>query len=134
MPIFYRVAQGSKLDSETFVDKLIAEAKDKQIGVIMFDSLRSMHVLDENSSKDMQVVMDKLKKIARENITVVFTHHHRKKGMFSKNDDADASRGSSAINAAIRGHLSLEEIEREGGEDPDCTAFEEQGQREITAV
>ena len=35
--------------------------------------------------------------------------------MFSKGDDAEASRGSSAINAAISGHISLEEEERDTG-------------------
>jgi RecA-family ATPase len=54
--------------------------------------------------------------IARENITVIFTHHHRKKSMFAKNDDSESSRGSSAINAAISGHLSLEEVNDKEGE------------------
>lgn len=108
LQIFFRVAQGSKLTTE-FVDELIAEAREKNVEVIMFDSLRAIHEADENDSTAMQGVMDLLKKIARENITVIFTHHHRKKGMFAKNDDSESSRGSSAINAAISGHISLTE-------------------------
>lgn len=108
LPIYYRIAQGAKLTND-FVNDLIAEAKEKEIGVIMFDSLRAIHEADENDSTSMQAVMDLLKKIAREEITVIFTHHHRKKAQFSKNDDAESSRGSSAINAAISGHISLEE-------------------------
>ena len=108
LPIYYRIAQGSKLTNEFVID-LVAEAKVKEIGVIMFDSLRAIHESDENDSTGMQMVMDLLKKVTRANITVIFTHHHRKKGMFSKNDDAESSRGSSAINAAISGHISLAE-------------------------
>ena len=109
LQIYYRIAQGSKLTKE-FIDSLIKEAKEKDIGLIMFDSLRAVHEADENSSTEMQGVMDLFKKIARENITVIFTHHNRKKGMFSKGDDAESSRGSSAINASISGHISLEEV------------------------
>ena len=112
LPIYYRIAQGSKLKSD-FIDNLINEAKEKNIGLIMFDSLRSVHEADENDSTAMQGVMDLFKKIARENITVIFTHHNRKKGMFSRGDDAESSRGSSAINAAISGHISLEEVVKE---------------------
>lgn len=112
--IYYRIAQGSKLTND-FVDILITEAKERNIGVIMFDSLRAIHEAEENSSTEMQGVLDLLKKIARENITVIFTHHHRKKSMFGKNDDAESSRGTSAINAAISGHISLEEVERDEG-------------------
>ena len=109
LPIYYRIAQGSKLNDD-FISELIKEAKEKEVGVIMFDSLRAVHEADENDSTAMQMVMDLLKKIVREDITVIFTHHHRKKAMFAKNDDAESSRGSSAINAAISGHISLAEI------------------------
>lgn len=112
LPIFYRIAQGSKLE-EDFVNNLIIEAKEKNIGVIMFDSLRAVHDAEENSSTEMQKVLDQLKKIVRENITVIFTHHHRKKTFGSKNDDADSTRGTSAINASISGHISLEEVNKE---------------------
>lgn len=114
LPIFFRVANGSKLESK-FVDKLLEELKEKHIGVVIFDSLRSMHEADENDSTAMQIILDQMKRIAREGITVIFTHHHRKKGMFEKQSSAESSRGSSAINAAISGHISLDEEERELG-------------------
>ncbi len=114
LPIFFRVANGSKLESK-FIDKLILELQEKQIKVVIFDSLRSMHEADENDSTAMQIILDQMKRIAREGVTVIFTHHHRKKGPFEKGSNAESSRGSSAINAAISGHLSLEEEERETG-------------------
>jgi hypothetical protein len=109
LPIYYRIAQGTKLKEE-FIKSLITEAKEKKVGVIMFDSLRAIHSADENDSTAMQEVLDLLKQISRENITVIFTHHHRKKAQFGgKNNDAESTRGSSGINAAISGHISLEE-------------------------
>lgn len=113
LEMYFRIAQGSKLEVK-FIDSLIKELKANQIGVVMFDSLRSMHSLNENDSTEMQSVLDLLKKISREGITVIFTHHHRKKGLMEKKGTAESSRGSTAINAAISGHISLEEEEREG--------------------
>jgi archaellum biogenesis ATPase FlaH len=108
LPIFYRISKGSKLDDK-FVDNLLAEVKEKNVGVIMFDSLRSIHEAEENDSTAMQGVMDQLKRFTKANITVIFTHHNRKKAMFGKGDDAEASRGSTAINAAVSGYIQLEE-------------------------
>ena len=114
LPIYFRIASGAKL-TRKFVDEIIEECQVRNIKVVMFDSLRSMHEAEENDSTAMQQVMDMLKYISRAEITVIFTHHHRKKSAFNKGDDAEASRGSSAINAAISGHISLEEEERADG-------------------
>jgi hypothetical protein len=56
-----------------------------------------------------------MKRLSREGITVIFTHHHRKKNPFEKGSNAEASRGSSAINAAVAGHISLDEEKRDNG-------------------
>lgn len=114
LPIYYRVAHGSKL-TEEFVDSLIEESKEKKVGLVMFDSLRSVHDANENESDAMQKVMDLFKKMARAGITVIFTHHNRKKPQFGKGDDAESTRGSSAINAAVSGHISLEEVVKDDG-------------------
>lgn len=113
LPMFFRTAQGSKLD-DVFCGELLKEAQEHNIKVIMFDSLRALTNADENSSTAMQPVLDSMKMLTREGITVIFTHHHKKKNQFDRGDNAESSRGSSAINAAISGHLSLEEVEREG--------------------
>ena len=112
LPIYFRVAHGSKMTPE-WVKSLIAEAKALEVSVIMFDSLRALNDANENDSQEMQKVMDMFKAIARENITVIFTHHNRKKSPFGKQDEAEASRGSTGINASVSGHLSLTEVKRE---------------------
>jgi hypothetical protein len=114
LPIFFHIAQGLKID-KIFVDNIIKEMKEKGCKVLMLDSLRSMHDAEENDSTEMQGILDYLKEIARNEITVIFTHHHRKRHPLDKSQSADASRGSSAINAAISGHISLDEEKRENG-------------------
>lgn len=110
LPIYFHIGKQIKI-TEEFVTELIAEAQLKSIGLMIFDSLRSVHEADENSSQEMQKIMDQLKQISRAGITVLFTHHNRKKpyGGGSKDESGEESRGSSAINAAIHGHLSCEE-------------------------
>ncbi len=114
LPIYFRISQDSKLEDK-FIEDLLVECKEKSIKVVIFDSLRAMHEEDENDSTGMQKVMNVMKNLTREGITVIFTHHNRKKSMFQKGTDAESTRGSSAINAAISGHISLEEEERETG-------------------
>lgn len=114
LPIFFHVAQGLKINS-SFVENIVEEMKEKETDVLLLDSLRSMHDAEENDSTEMQVILDHLKEIARQEITVIFTHHHRKRHPLDKQQSADSSRGSSAINAAISGHISLDEEKRENG-------------------
>lgn len=109
LPIYFYINKEIRLE-EKFIEKVVEEAKNKQVGFIIFDSLRSVHDADENSSKEMQETMNQLKKLIKEGFTVLFTHHHRKKMKGGKKDNSgEDSRGSSAINAAIHGHISCEE-------------------------
>jgi DNA-binding transcriptional ArsR family regulator len=114
LEVYFYIAQGLKIDAK-FVKMIVADMKECGADVLMLDSLRSMHEAEENDSTEMQAVLDHLKEIARSGITVIFTHHHRKKHPLEKQQGADASRGSSAINAAISGHISLDEEKREDG-------------------
>lgn len=107
LPIYLSIQNQITLN-DSYVDEIIAEAEKRGVEFIIFDSLRSMHEADENSSTEMQRVMNQLKKITSHGITVLFTHHNRKKGMYTKSGDPEDSRGSSAINAAIHSHLSCE--------------------------
>jgi len=109
LPIYLHIQEELKLTQDN-VDKLLKEAKEKQVTCIMFDSLRAVHNADENDSSAMQEVMDFFMKFIREGITVIFTHHHRKKAReFGKRDQSgEESRGSTSINAAVHGHLTCE--------------------------
>jgi len=115
--IHFMVMSGFKVDGES-IDKVCDEAEKRDVTFIIFDSLRSVHNANENDSQAMQEIMDLFKILTRKGFTVLFTHHNRKKP-FGKNGNKDdlgeESRGSTAINAAVHGHLSCEEIFKEDG-------------------
>lgn len=114
LDIYFHIMKGFKLELKT-VEILKKELQEKDIKTVIFDSLRAIHNSNENDSQEMQKIMDFLKEFTRLGITVIFTHHHRKKSKGEKGDDAEASRGSSAVNAAVSGHISLEEENNENG-------------------
>jgi hypothetical protein len=94
---------------EESVEKIIIEAQSRKVGIIFFDSLRAISVGDENSSESAQKMMDHFRVFVKQGITVVFTHHNKKKMFGVRSDNTEAARGSSAIVAAVNGHISLEE-------------------------
>jgi hypothetical protein len=114
LPIYFSIQNQFILDDES-VDELILSALARQVTFIIFDSLRSIHVAEENSATEMQKVMNQIKKITFAGITVLFTHHHRKKSMF-RGSGAEDSRGSNAVNAAVHSHLTCEPKKFEGEE------------------
>lgn len=113
--IHFMVMTGFKVDEDSITDILL-EAEYRNITFVVFDSLRSIHSANENDSKEMQEIMDCFKVLTKNGITVLFTHHHRKKAFGkSKDDSGEESRGSTAINAGVHGHISCEEIFKEDG-------------------
>ena len=116
LSVFLYVEQGFKL-TDKVVDGLLTEMKTKHVRFLILDSLRSIHSADENSSTEMQKVMDQLKRITREGVTVLVTHHNRKRSRqpgTGKDDLGEETRGSSAINGALHGHLSCEPLDKDG--------------------
>jgi hypothetical protein len=116
IPVYLYAEQGFKL-TDKVVDGLLAEMKSKGVRFLILDSLRSIHSADENSSTEMQKIMDQLKRITREGVTVLVTHHNRKRSRqpgTGKDDLGEETRGSSAINGALHGHLSCEPLDKDG--------------------
>lgn len=113
LPIYFHIEEGIKL-TDAHVENLLLEAKEKRVTMIIFDSLRSVHDGEENSSQEMQAVMDQLKRFTQAGITVLFTHHNRKRVIGDTRNDGEETRGSSGINAAVHGHLSLYSFDEKG--------------------
>jgi hypothetical protein len=115
--IYFAVDTGRKIDA-AWAKELIEQAEARGARFIILDSLRALHMASENDSDEMQPVMDTLKAITRKGITVLYTHHHRKsvQGINSEQSDSamDAARGSSAITAAVHGHITCHE--KKGGD------------------
>ena len=81
--------------------------KEFEPGLIVVDSLRSSHHLDENSSKDIGLLMERLKFIRGASSTIVLIHNENKAGGY---------RGSTSLADLVDQVLCYDCVERIGDE------------------
>jgi hypothetical protein len=95
------------LDRE-FISFIHAWHNEMGLDGIIFDTLASIHSADENSSREMGVVMTALKRLRdRLGLTIVFTHHDAKPSGDSERSAIYRPRGSSVIAGSVDAHISL---------------------------
>lgn len=89
--------------------------------LVIFDSLRDIHSLNENDSTEAQKLIDYFREFTRKGITIIISHHQRKEGfsVWQKESPTQALRGSSAILGGIDCLLMVEKAE----ETPEKMAF-----------
>lgn len=94
-----------RLDDEAWV-----AYKNKEFlpGLIIFDTLRSSHFSEENSSTEMSKIMAHLKEIRAKGFSIILMHHTTKNG--------DNFRGSMAILDLCDHVLSMERVKKVGSE------------------
>lgn len=68
--------------------------------LVILDALRQAHTLEERSSQDMAMVMACLRQMTQYGASVLALHHLRKKQQGKEEDDAEAMRGSTEIEAS----------------------------------
>lgn len=108
LPIYFLSKSGFKLTEES-TRQLIAFAKSRDVGVIVFDSLLRIHTArDENDAVQMGNVFGLFQRLTKEGLTVIFTHHHRKQGTLRSKNISQDMRGSSDILAAVDCHLAVD--------------------------
>ncbi|MFA4975349.1 MAG: AAA family ATPase [Candidatus Paceibacterota bacterium] len=107
--IHYLSQSGIKVDMEEVRDMILGIVKEKNIKLVILDSLVRVHGQDENDAGGMAKVFSNLQKIITEGASILFTHHHRKqqKGQGS-NNPGQSMRGSSDILAAVDCHMTIE--------------------------
>ena len=101
---------------EHWVETTAEEGKDCRL--IVLDTLRRFHLLDENSGGDMAFVVGKMEQIAYQTgAAVVFLHHTNKGAALSGGSDLQqASRGSSVLVDNIRWQAYLSSMSRDESE------------------
>jgi RecA-family ATPase len=78
---FFRLCcQGVKIDNPDNLKKLYATCKAKGIGLLVLDSLKTLHAKNESNNDEMRAVMDHLKVFTREGISILLVHHDGKSG------------------------------------------------------
>jgi hypothetical protein len=84
------------ITKESMVSALGHYIRQKNIGLVIFDTLRQIHNKDENSSQDMGQVMAILKKLGQDTDTAILVVHHDSKDSKMK-DSVTAPSGSIVI-------------------------------------
>jgi len=104
--------QEMRIDDPGAFDQLEMMIDHEGITLVVIDSLRGSHRMDENSS-DLVNVLSRLAGIARNaNIAILVVHHLRKKSVMESSDvTMDRIRGSSAISAMCRVIFCLEPVD-----------------------
>lgn len=87
-------------------EKIIEEAKAKNISYIVFDPFITMHDTEENDNAAIQQVTNVLKHIAKETGAAIEVVHHTKKGGAKDSEnhagDVESGRGASSLKDACR--------------------------------
>ena len=108
LPIYFYNLELLKIINEKDVAHILKVCKEKNIKFVIFDSLNRIHNSDENSATEMNKVFNQMKKLQKEGLTVLFTHHNRKQGIFKPTDPAENMRGSGDIRASVDCQLAVE--------------------------
>jgi hypothetical protein len=111
--ITYLSLVGFKADNPKHVDDIVDIVREGKFKLVIIDCLRRVHDQDENDSRGMAKVAEGLRKIAKEGVAVLYTHHHRKQEDFKPNNPTVSLRGSTEIQAAIENHFAIERKENE---------------------
>ncbi len=107
--IHYLSQCGIKVDIESVRDMIVDIIKEKDIKLVILDSLVRVHQQEENDAGGMAKVFSGLQKILTAGASILFTHHHRKQQNGQRNNNTGQSmRGSSDILAAIDCHITVE--------------------------
>lgn len=106
--------QRFRLDREDDLRRLIDEVMEiHRPDTIAFDTLRSMHWLDENASEQMQPLIARLHQVRDEYGVAIQIVHHMNKNVLAR-DDGEAIRGSSVIWGSSDGALFLRPTDQAG--------------------
>lgn len=113
LPIFYLSQENIKIDESDSYNSLLKIVADHEIKLVILDSLVRIHTREENDAKQMAFVMGQFMQLIKNNVSVLFTHHHRKQAAWGPNNASQSLRGSSDILAAVDCHLTVEKVKAE---------------------
>lgn len=111
--IHYLSQSGIKIDIESVRDMVLDIVKEKNIKLVIFDSLIRVHGQEENDAGGMAKVFNSFQKIITAGASILFTHHHRKQQQGQKTNTGQSMRGSSDILAAVDCHITIEKKSEE---------------------
>ena len=105
---------GFKIDNNDQRKGLLDFCNYRGYKLVIFDSLRDIHSLNENDSNETQKLIDYFREFTRKGITIVISHHQRKEsfsGWHHKESINQSLRGSSAILGGLDCLLAVKKTE-----------------------
>lgn len=106
-PVDMIMEQDFKLDEEEDYDGLVSLIKKNGYELIVFDTFITIHTKNENDSNEMAQVSQLLMRLIKDtDCTIVYLHHHRKKGR-DDNYGTESARGSTEIIAKAASHIVI---------------------------
>ncbi len=104
----YIFEQDFRIDNPEHYERMKSKVEIGGYNVVVFDTLTTIHNLEENDSGDMKNLNKLFLKFIRETkITLIYLHHNRKPYKGEKNSTSSA-RGSSEIISKAASHLILD--------------------------
>ncbi len=108
--IYYHVTTDWQIQNQTDVDFVLKVIREKNIKLVIFDSLVRIHSGNENDAVEMSKVFKKFKYIAEQgNVTIFIVHHNRKENPNYKTS-MESMRGSIDISAANDSQLMIKKV------------------------
>ena len=95
-----------KLESAANRKMIVDFCKEKELSVVVFDSMKAFHARDENSATEMRRVGEWFRTFVNAGLCVVVLHHD-KKGNGMEGSDQDKTRGSGDITAFSQSILGI---------------------------
>ena len=112
LPIYYQICNRKRIDKK-FATDLLVKCLEKNIKLVIFDSLTRFHDANENDSREMSGVFESFTTLKNHGVTCLIICHSRKGGVGDLNrqpnyrSQAESIRGSSDILAACDIHFSV---------------------------
>lgn len=101
---------GFKIDQKLQKEQLKKYLLENKIDMVIFDSFRRIHSLDENVSKDISKIYDYLKEVMVETGVAILLIHHNRKVSKGETVDMESLRGSGDIGAMVDSFILLNSI------------------------
>ncbi|GMB93740.1 hypothetical protein NHP200010_14680 [Helicobacter bizzozeronii] len=113
----FLIAEGNRVKNAGLaraLETLIKEKRHKydlDIKLVILDTLSRFHTLDENSNKEMALLVGLLGDLARSaNVGILMIHHSSKIGAMNYKNESASARGASALVDNVRYHLTMSSV------------------------
>nr|WP_081458358.1 AAA family ATPase [Helicobacter felis] len=113
---------------------------DLDIKLVILDTLSRFHALDENSNKEMTLLVGLLGDLARSaNVGILMIHHSSKIGAMNYKNESASARGASALVDNVRYHLTMSSVTLQkksnlSKDKEEMATFEEEDKQNLEAI